>query len=126
MAVRFFPLAVDAVAGGLDGVLRDSDVKNSRTGIKRWSTLYKAALVVGGYLAETTGFSRDISEPMVYGGLFGLASEGGAYLARNTIGGYAAPQVLATPAAAALSGVGRSAAQIVSPQNRKQPAGVLV
>lgn len=125
MMVRAFPLVVDAVAGGLDGVLQDADHKAGRvTNTSQWSTYYEAALVVGGYLAEASGFSRDVSEPLIYGSLFRLAGRAGAYLARQTIGGYAAPYSL--PRAAAMAAVGGgSAAQIVPRDARLQPAGIL-
>jgi len=114
MRLNITPVAVGAAAGALDGVLEDADHKAGRlTNTTQWSTYYEAALVALGFVGDHLGFGRDVTEPAFYGGLFKLASRGGAFVAKTQIGAYAAPYAM--PAAG----------QIVPSDSRRQPPGVL-
>jgi hypothetical protein len=123
MRIRSFPLIVGAAAGAVHGVLRDADAVNGRTAnTQQWSTFFEAGAVVAGYVAESMGHSSDVTNPLIYGGLFSLASRAAYFYAKqNNL--VKAGQLFAMPAAA-MSHVG-AAPQLVPADSRRQPAGIL-
>lgn len=142
--MRTFPLVVAAGAGAVDGILRDADAAAAAQGhtaratnTGAWSTYFEVAAVLGGYLAPSFGFSREVGEPLMHGGLFSLASRGARYAAQQQKlfwGSTTPTAAMPLMEAAAMTAVGRQPARRVAvagyitgdPNALTQPAGVLV
>lgn len=86
MAIRIFPLMLDAAVGGIDGILQEAD--NTATvprtaNLKQYSTWFEAAAFGGGLLMSLMRFSDTITDPLTMGGLALLSRRGGLMLAAS-------------------------------------------
>jgi hypothetical protein len=70
--MRLTPVVTGVVAGAVDGIIVQNDATNTATRdtwLKRYSTWYEAALLLGGIVADQMRMlSTNITEPMMIAG----------------------------------------------------------
>lgn len=119
--IRLLPVGVEVIAGGLDGVLRQNDSNNGRTAIqKQYATWYEAALTLAGAGLGMFRYHPDVWEPLLYGGLYGLASKTGQYVMAKQSGSTTTSGWVHAPMAMTPAWSGRDLYS-----NRNQPVGIL-
>lgn len=121
--VRIFPIVIGAAAGAVDGALQDSDIKHSRvSNTKQFSTWFEAAAFGGGLLLDLMRFSPDVTDPLIFGGIFGLSRRAGMALG-NMAAGTAPVTHMALPMAryAAV----REGAAVGAPGYQYEPTNIL-
>jgi hypothetical protein len=74
------PTGIVLIEGGIDGLIQQNDLNNGRTAFhQQWSTYYEGGLFVLGGLLSLFNVHPDISEPMLFGGGFGISSKFGRW-----------------------------------------------
>ena len=78
MALSILPVGTTLIAGGFDGVLRQTDDdRGAALFVKQFSFYYEAGLTLFGATLSYFGTHPDLAPPTLYGGAFRMGSRVG-------------------------------------------------